>query len=115
MGRPDQSLRQRLDRMVQTKEAWAAALTGGIVPLFDNAPAEARTPAAMLARLEKADGGVPRRARTMSAIGAPGRTRFSMRYASRRRLSPSAARLRTSSPSMRIGGWLPSMCCGDWG
>ena len=52
---PDQSLRQLLDRMVQTKEAWAAALTGGSVPLFDNAPPEERTPSAMLARMEKAD------------------------------------------------------------
>lgn len=52
---PDQSLRQLLDRMVQTKEAWAAALTGGSAPLFDNAPPEDRTPSAMLARLEKAD------------------------------------------------------------
>jgi AraC family transcriptional regulator len=52
---PDQSLRQLLDRMVQTKEAWAAALTGGSAPLFDNAPAEDRTPSAMLARMEKAD------------------------------------------------------------
>lgn len=54
---PDQSLRQLLDRMVQTKEAWAAALTGGSTPLFDNAPPEDRTPLAMLARLEKADRG----------------------------------------------------------
>ena len=52
---PDQSLRQLLDRMVQTKEAWAAALTGGSTPLLDNAPPEDRTPSAMLARLEKAD------------------------------------------------------------
>jgi AraC family transcriptional regulator len=52
---PDGSLRQLLDRMVQTKEAWAAAMAGGITPLFDNAPPEDRTPAAMLARLEKAD------------------------------------------------------------
>ncbi|HTS32169.1 MAG TPA: helix-turn-helix transcriptional regulator [Bryobacteraceae bacterium] len=52
---PDQSLRQLLDRMVQTKEAWAAALTGGSAPLFDNAPPEDRTPSAMLARMEKAD------------------------------------------------------------
>ncbi len=52
---PDQSLRQVLDRMVQTKEAWAAALTGGSMPLMDNAPPEHRTPSAMLARLEKAD------------------------------------------------------------
>ena len=52
---PDRSLRQLLDRMVQTKEAWAAALTGGSVPLFDNAPPEDRTPSAMAARLQKAD------------------------------------------------------------
>ena len=52
---PDQSLRQLLDRMVQNKEAWAAALTGGSIPQMDNAPPEHRTPAAMLARLEKAD------------------------------------------------------------
>ncbi len=54
---PDQNLRQLLDRMVQTKEAWAAALTGGSAPLFDKAPREDRTPGAMLARLEKADAG----------------------------------------------------------
>ena len=52
---PDQSLRQILDRMVQTKEAWAAALTGGSMPPVDDAPPEDRTPSAMLARLEKAD------------------------------------------------------------
>jgi hypothetical protein len=52
---PDQSLRQLLDRMVQTKEAWAAAMTGGSAPLFDNAPPQDRTPPAMVARLEKAD------------------------------------------------------------
>lgn len=52
---PDRSLRQLLDRMVQTKEAWAAALTGGSAPLFDHAPSEARTASAMLARLESAD------------------------------------------------------------
>ena len=54
---PDQSLREVLDRMVQTKEAWAAALTGGSMPLFDNAPPNHRTPSAMMARLEKADEG----------------------------------------------------------
>ena len=52
---PDQSLRQILDRMVQTKEVWAAALTGGSVPLMDNAPPADRTPSAMLGRLERAD------------------------------------------------------------
>lgn len=52
---PDRNLRQMLDRMVQTKEAWAAALTGGVTPLMDKAPPTDRTPAAMLGRLDRAD------------------------------------------------------------
>jgi hypothetical protein len=52
---PDQNLRQILERMVQTKEVWAAALTGGSMPPMDNAPATDRTPSAMLVRLDKAD------------------------------------------------------------
>ena len=52
---PDQSLRQVLNRMVLTKEVWAAALTGSNMPLMENAPREQQTPSAMLARLEKAD------------------------------------------------------------
>ena len=52
---PDQSLRQILDRMVATKEVWAAALTGGSMPPMDNSPLADRTPSAMLARLENAD------------------------------------------------------------
>jgi AraC-like DNA-binding protein len=52
---PDQNLRQILDRMVQTKEAWAAALTGGSMSPMDNTPATDRTPSAMLARLDRAD------------------------------------------------------------
>jgi len=52
---PDQSLRQILDRMVQTKEVWAAALTGGSMPAMESAPPEDRTPSAMLARLDRAD------------------------------------------------------------
>src|SRR5499427_1095514 len=52
---PDQSLRQVLDRIVQTKEVWAAALTGGSMPPMDNARPADRTPPAMLARLDKAD------------------------------------------------------------
>ena len=52
---PDRSLRQILDRMVQNKEVWAAALTGGSVPAMDNATPEDRTPSAMQARMEKAD------------------------------------------------------------
>jgi AraC family transcriptional regulator len=57
---PDQNLRQILDRMVQTKEAWAAALTNSDAPLFDQAPPENRTPAGMLERLERADAGFQR-------------------------------------------------------
>jgi hypothetical protein len=41
--------------MVQTKEAWAAALTGGSWAPMDNAPPADRTPSAMLARLDRAD------------------------------------------------------------
>jgi AraC-like DNA-binding protein len=52
---PDRNLRQLLDRMVQTKEVWAAALTGSGMPLLDEAPPEDRTPSAMLARMVKAD------------------------------------------------------------
>jgi AraC-like DNA-binding protein len=52
---PDRSLRQILDRMVQTKEVWAAAMTGGSMPPMDAAPREYLTPAAMSSRLEAAD------------------------------------------------------------
>jgi AraC-like DNA-binding protein/uncharacterized damage-inducible protein DinB len=53
--KPDQNLREILERMVQTKEVWAAALTGGEMPALDDRPAEDRTPAAMLERFTKAD------------------------------------------------------------
>jgi AraC family transcriptional regulator len=52
---PDQTLRQILDRMVLTKEVWAAALTGSGMPLMEDAPPEHRTPPAMTARMERAD------------------------------------------------------------
>ena len=52
---PDQSLRQILDRMVKTKEVWAAAISAGSMPLMDNARPEDRTPSAMLSRLERAE------------------------------------------------------------
>jgi AraC family transcriptional regulator len=52
---PDQSLRQILNRMVLTKEVWAAALTGGSMPAMENAPPSDRTPSAMLGRLDRAD------------------------------------------------------------
>src|SRR5262249_33327657 len=69
---PDQSLRQVLDRIVQTKEVWSAALTGGPMPLMDKAPQEDRTPSGMLARLDRADAkfhGVFKDVRNRSAWG----------------------------------------------
>ncbi len=51
---PDRSLRELLDRLVQTKEIWAAALNGGGMPSMKNPPASC-TPAALRARFEKAD------------------------------------------------------------
>ncbi len=52
---PDRNLRQILERIVQTKEVWTAALTGGTMPNLDGSSAEDSTPAALAARLEKAD------------------------------------------------------------
>ena len=51
----DRSLRQILERMVQTKEVWTAALTGGPMPLMDGAAPADRTPSALLARIDSAD------------------------------------------------------------
>lgn len=51
---PDTSLRQLLDRLVFTKEVWAAAINGGSAPSMERPPAEC-TPAALRARFEKAD------------------------------------------------------------
>ena len=52
---PDKNLREILERIVQTKEVWTAALTGGDAPRMDGTPAEERTPRALLARFEHAD------------------------------------------------------------
>lgn len=52
---PDKCLREMLERIVQTKEIWTAALTGGDMPSMEGTPPEERTPAALLARFEKAD------------------------------------------------------------
>lgn len=51
---PDKNLREMLERIVLTKEVWAAALAGGDAPNMEP-PAEQRTPQAMLARFERAD------------------------------------------------------------
>jgi uncharacterized damage-inducible protein DinB len=52
---PDANLREILERIVQTTEVWTAALTGGDAPNLEGAPAEERTPAALLARFNKAE------------------------------------------------------------
>jgi AraC family transcriptional regulator len=52
---PDQNLREILDRLVYTKEVWNAALTGAEMPPLEALTAVDRTPAALLARFEKAD------------------------------------------------------------
>lgn len=49
------SLRELLRRLVQTKEIWTAALTGGEAPDIAAEPADQGTPDALIARLEKAD------------------------------------------------------------
>ncbi len=52
---PDRSLREILERIIQTKEVWTAAMIAGDMPDLDGRPPEERTPAAMLTRFEKAD------------------------------------------------------------
>jgi hypothetical protein len=52
---PACSLRDLLRRLVQTKEIWTAALTGGTLPDLNAEPPERSTPDALLARLEKVD------------------------------------------------------------
>jgi AraC family transcriptional regulator len=52
---PARSLRDLLLRMVQTKEVWTAALTGGTVPDTFNEPREVQTPDALLQRLTRVD------------------------------------------------------------
>jgi AraC family transcriptional regulator len=52
---PDKNLREMLERIVQTKEVWTAAITGGAMPALDNRPSEDRTPAAMLERFKLAE------------------------------------------------------------
>ena len=86
---PDQTLRQILDRMVQTKEVWAAALTGGSMSPMDNA----RRRTGLLrpcwhASIERTRGFTEYSPRC--AIAAPGTTHSSMHCANRRRPSPSA-------------------------
>jgi hypothetical protein len=53
--KPDQNLREILERMVITKEVWVAALTNGPMPPMDNPPIEVRTPQALRERFERAD------------------------------------------------------------
>jgi AraC family transcriptional regulator len=52
---PSQTLRDLLKRLVQTKEIWTAALTGGTAPDVEAEPPAQQTPDALIARLDKAD------------------------------------------------------------
>lgn len=52
--KPDRTLREILERMVQTKEVWTAALSSGSMPELET-PAAERTPQALLRRQEKTD------------------------------------------------------------
>lgn len=52
---PAQSLRDLLKRLVQTKEVWTAALTGGDMPKLEGETVAESTPDALIVRLEKAD------------------------------------------------------------
>jgi AraC family transcriptional regulator len=53
--KPDKNLREILERMVQTKEVWVAALIGGEMPVLEGQPPAERTAAALLCRFEKAE------------------------------------------------------------
>jgi len=52
---PDQNLRELLERIVQTKEVWTAALTGRDMPCIDPSASAHDSPATMLARYENVD------------------------------------------------------------
>jgi AraC family transcriptional regulator len=52
---PDKNLREILERIVQTKEVWSAALSGGDPPTLEGASVEETAPRALLARFDKAD------------------------------------------------------------
>jgi AraC-like DNA-binding protein len=53
--KPDKNLREILERMVQIKELWIAAATGGELPKLEGRRQEERTPEALLQRFELAD------------------------------------------------------------
>ncbi len=52
---PDQSLRDILERIVQTKEVWTAAVTGRTTTCLEPAAVEDRTPQKLLDRYDKVD------------------------------------------------------------
>jgi AraC family transcriptional regulator len=72
--KPDRSLREILERIIQTKEVWTAAITAGDMPDLDGRPPEERTPQALLARFEKADAEFHRVLCDIRARGAWGDT-----------------------------------------
>lgn len=72
--KPDGNLREILERIVQTKEVWTAAITCGDMPVLEAGPPEGRTPAALLARFERADAEFHRILRDIRDRGAWGDT-----------------------------------------
>ncbi len=72
--KPDHSLREILERIIQTKEVWTAAITAGDMPVLNGRPPEERTPAALLARFEHADAEFHRVLRDIRDRGAWGDT-----------------------------------------
>ena len=52
---PDQNLRDILERIVQTKEVWTAAVTGRTTTCLEPVTPEDRTPAKLLERYDKVD------------------------------------------------------------
>jgi AraC family transcriptional regulator len=65
----EQNLRELLERIVQTKEVWTAALTGRDMPSIDPSGAAQDSPAKMLARYEKVDAEFNRILRTVRDNG----------------------------------------------
>ncbi len=67
--KPDQNLREILERMVLTKEVWAVALTNGAMPSLDLTP-EQRSPESLLKRAEAVDADFQRVLREVRDRGA---------------------------------------------
>lgn len=94
--KPERSVRELLERIVFTKEVWAAAIGGGEMPGEDTD----KSAAGLLARFDKIDKQFENALREVHRRGAWDDT-FATRSAIHPRRLRSAARSRTSSPSTR--------------